>query len=203
MPNVDLRSTPLSPQAVALHLRDAFVILKGRAPSSNLLGCAWAQIALEHAHGEAIFNNNFGNIMAGAKWAGDAYVLRVQEQTAPGVWGFFDARFRSHETPLDGALDYWRFLDEPRWFGAWAAMERGEPAALARALKAHGYFTADEARYARALVGLFAEWEAELGPELCGGEGAACEGLPESVRAFAAGMAALGLDGAIRRSFAE
>ena len=168
-----------------------------------MLGCAWAQVALEHARGGAIFNHNFGNIMAGSKWPGDVYVLRVQEQTSPDVWEFFDARFRSHASPLDGALDYWRLLNAPRFAGAWAAMERGEPAAVAHELKAHGYYTADEARYARALAALFVEWEAVLGPELCGGEGAACEGLPESVRAFAAGMAALGLDGAIRRSLAE
>lgn len=201
MPVVDRRPTPLSPQALSLYLRDAFVVLKGRAPSSNLLGCAWAQVALEHARGEAVFNYNLGNVMAGSKWPGAAYVLRVQEQTAPGVWEFFDARFRAHASPLDGALDYWRFLDGSRWAGAWAAMERGEPEAAAHELKAHGYYTADEARYARALAALFAEWGAELGPELCGGEGAACEGLPESVRAFAAGMVALGLDGALRRSF--
>ena len=53
------------------------------------------------------------------------------------------------------------------------------------------------------MVALFAEWKADLDPRLCGGEGAACEELPESVRAFAAGMAALGLDGAIRRVFDE
>jgi hypothetical protein len=58
-----------------------------------------------------------------------------------------------------GVIDYLRFLSQrARYQAAWAAAASGDPTAFVHALKASGYFTADETPYRRAVVSLFNEY---------------------------------------------
>lgn len=57
---------------------------------------------------------------------------------------------RAYAGPVEGMVDYLRVLTRG---AALAAAETGDPAALARAMKANGYYEAPEAAYAAAIAG--------------------------------------------------
>ncbi len=49
-----------------------------------------------------------------------------------------------------------------RYAEAWEQILRGDPAAFSKALKAHGYYTANEVQYTAAVVSLFREFLAVI-----------------------------------------
>lgn len=66
-------------------------------------------------------------------------------------------RFRRFASLDDGALFYFSFLRD-RYTKAWTYVLAGDPRAFVAALKASNYFTADEAKYAAAVLSLVAEF---------------------------------------------
>src|SRR6478735_5228340 len=55
-------STPISQVELVTTLRDAHVQQYGFEPSRSRLAMAWAQVALENANGQVMWNHNIGNI---------------------------------------------------------------------------------------------------------------------------------------------
>jgi len=62
-------------------------------------------------------------------------------------------RFRAYDSAEAGATDYLSLLQR-RYPDALQAAERGDPVGFVQALKAHGYFSGDEASYAKSVAGL-------------------------------------------------
>ncbi len=182
------RLTPLTFDRAAQGLSAGLRGDNGLAPSRAVLALCLAKTALETGRWQKMWNHNFGNIKASERYAGrytcitlnevikgrvqwfapDGPVIRLAGGTftptaAPRVAvppGHPQTRMRSHANPFDGGISYCDFLrDRP---GMWAALQIGEPIAFVRALKAGGYFTADEAPYARAVASLHREFLAKL-----------------------------------------
>jgi hypothetical protein len=121
-------------------------------PSLKRLSVAWAQLALELDRGKAIWNNNLGNISAGSKWIGDYYSLHVPPPDPPVI------RFRAHDTSLDGAIDYWKFLSAPRYAQAIFYFDKGDAFNAAVQLGAVRYYLANVAIYAKDMASLEREF---------------------------------------------
>lgn len=151
-------ATPLTEAQLVDVLRAGHVIAFGAEPSMQRLACAWAQNALEHARGRAVYCHNIGNITTGSGWHGPYYVIRVQErvQKNPDVWREIDMRFRAHDAPEDGAADYWSVMSR-RYSAALALFDQGQAHAAALELGARGYYTAHEDQYARSMASLYRE----------------------------------------------
>lgn len=151
-------ATPLTEAQLVDVLRAGHVIAFGAEPSPERLACAWAQNALEHARGRAVYCHNIGNITTGSGWHGSYYVIRVQEriQKAPDIWREIDMRFRAHESPKAGAADYWSFLSG-RYAAVFPLFDAGDAAGAAMRLGALNYYTAHEDQYARSMASLYRE----------------------------------------------
>src|SRR5262249_47778198 len=131
----------------------------GAPPNANRLAVAWAQCALEHGRGKAIWCHNIGNITAGKGWSSGYYVLSVPPPDPPTL------KFRSHTNFIDGASDYWRVL-AGQYASALKFFDAGEPMEAAAALKTRGYFTAELEPYARAMSQLYADFRSKVLPAL-------------------------------------
>lgn len=106
-----------------------------------------------------------GNPAKGGKLAGD---LADAGRTVPP--GHPQTRMRAFPTAADGALDYVRFVGGGRYRAAWELLLAGDAQGYVHALKVAGYFTADEATYAKGVLSLQREFiariEARPAPEL-------------------------------------
>ncbi len=160
-------TTPLGQPELAAVLRDGHHGVVGTFPSAERLGVAWAQCCLEHKRGKAIYNHNIGNVTAFGGWPGDYYTIDCKEQTSPGVWTLMHMKFRAHYDFVDGARDYWRIITG-RYASALPFFDGGSPAQAAAALRQKGYFTANLAPYAKAMVSLYSEFTSKILPILNG-----------------------------------
>ncbi len=164
------RLTPCSPAEVARAFREALEAVTGRTPSNAHLAVLVAQSALESGRWRSMHCWNFGNVKASSTYEWLYCQFRCNEVIG-GKVQWFDpphpqCNFRAFTDIEAGALDHIRFLSQSkRYAGAWEAAAKGDPAALVHALKAAGYFTADEAPYVKAVSSLWREYMALLNQE--------------------------------------
>lgn len=149
MAKVDRVKTSLTRAELVLALRDGYLASFQKPPSVKALGVAFAQNALENAWGQAIWNNNFGNVTAGKAWkdAGkDYYTLHVAERldpkNHPDKWTEIDLDFRAYPVPAAGAKAYWDLLGSPHYASVLPIFGAGDAKAAAYRLSELGYFTA-------------------------------------------------------------
>jgi hypothetical protein len=76
--------------------------------------------------------------------------------------GHPQTRMRAYANASDGVDSYVDFVANGRYIEAWKYLLRGDALAYVHALKQHGYFTADEAVYARGVVSLQREYLARI-----------------------------------------
>jgi hypothetical protein len=170
-------------------MRAALTEVIGAEPHSAVLALALAKTALETGRWRAMWNFNFGNVKCSDRWAGLFTCISLNEVGKAGVtWyapegelnrkggqvigsrydvppGHPQTRMRAFSTADDGALDYVRFVAGGRYAAAWMRLLDGDAAGYVHELKRAGYFTADEAPYARGVVALQREFLAKLKPE--------------------------------------
>lgn len=173
---------PLTELELAIALRSGHGLAFGASPTPKRLAVAWAQCALEHAHGQALDNFCIGNVTASANWTGDHYVLhvaeRVKKKERPGdggvdVWKNLDLHFRSYgatDDPMQlrarlGACGYFALLGG-RYKSALELFDSGDASKAAYRLGELNYFTASPANYAKAMVGLVSYYERAIEPHL-------------------------------------
>lgn len=161
---IERTKTPLNPPTMAAILRDSYHGVFQAFPTLATLGTAWAQVALEHASGAAVYAHNIGNITTSGK-AGDFYVLHVQEQVDPGVWKYLDLKFAAHRDFIDGGRAYWSLLKR-RYASVLPLFAAGNADGAARELKRLKYYTADADKYARGMAGLARRFTSEIVPAL-------------------------------------
>jgi len=164
---VPIVATPTDELSYAAILRDTHTAVFGDPPSPLCLACAWAQIALENAHGRALFCFNYGNLMASKAWSGDYYVLRTKERVSrdPDVWKEFDSHFRAFDDHLEGASSYWNVMTY-QFSPVLALFELGRPSEAAYKLSEMGYYTARANIYAATMTSLFHTAQAHILPIL-------------------------------------
>lgn len=151
-------ATPLSEDDLRRVLLDGHRIALGSDPSPERLACAWAQCALEHARGKAIYCNNIGNVSAFGGWPGHHYVIPCHERVSknPDRWELKRMRFRAHATPQQGAADYWRLL-QARYASVLEMFDAGDARGAALRLGELNYYTAHESQYAANMASLYRE----------------------------------------------
>lgn len=166
---VPARRTVLTQEQAAEALLLAHWHVLDREPSPETLAVLLAQTALETGRWRSIWCHNFGNQKASASYRGSICFFRCNE-VIKGKLKWFDpphpqTRFRAYATPELGASDYIAFLavdtngdGRNRYAATWAAAEVGDPLRFTQEAKAAGYFTADLARYTKAMVSLFGEF---------------------------------------------
>ncbi len=145
--------TALQPGEIRAALARAHQKLYGRAISVERLDVLTAQVCHETGHGASMHNFNFGGIK-GSSPEGLTARCRTKEVLDGKVTSIVDG-FRAYRSAESGAADYLSFV-EHRYPQAWQASERGDVDGFVRALKAKGYFTADEAGYAASVRGVLA-----------------------------------------------
>jgi len=143
--------TPLTGSQAADALHAAWQGTMGRAPSQNTLSILVGQWAHETGRGSAMLNYNFGGIK-GTGPSGASTVYATHEGSGASEIQIRD-RFRAYDSAEAGATDYLSLLQR-RYPDALQAAERGDPVGFVQALKAHGYFSGDEASYAKSVAGL-------------------------------------------------
>lgn len=133
-------STPLTPTELLATLRQAHIVQYGSPPNQARLAMAWAQVALENAHGAMMWNHNVGNVGPGRN---DTWYRH-----SPST------RYRSFESFIDGAKTYWRVVT---WCKAAIKMfDVGNPVQAAEYLHQCGYYEDDYgAFYARTMSSLY------------------------------------------------
>lgn len=155
--------TPCEPMQVARAFRAALETVTGVTPSNAHLAILVGHSALETGRWKSIHCWNFGNVKASATYEWFYTQYRCNE-VINGKLEWFDpphpqCNFRAFTSIDAGALDHIRFLSQSkRYAAAWEAAKSGDPARFVTALKAAGYFTADEGPYKRAVVSLFNEY---------------------------------------------
>jgi hypothetical protein len=159
---VQRQTTPLTELEMANALLEGHRAAFGTTPSADRLGVGWAQCALEHGRGKALYSFNFGNVTATKKWiddGGDYYVMRVPPPDPPVL------KFRAFASPSGGAADYWRILGG-RYVSALRLFDAGKALDACYELSRLRYFTANADAYSRAVASLFDYWRKALAPKV-------------------------------------
>lgn len=182
------KRTPVSPEQVFLSFATAWQMLTGSPPQRHIIHILHAQSALETGHWKSLWNFNLG----GAKKHGDcdwtyfttterfsysvadrhlasskpgAEVTLVKVEPAHKTLRFSGKQpmncFASWEDLDTAALDHLRLLFR-RYPQALEEAKKGDAVAYVRELKRRGYFTADEAAYARTVNSIARRYTREL-----------------------------------------
>ncbi len=146
---VAARRTPTSLSDVKAALSRALQSATGQRPSSSTVDVLAAQVSLETARGDQMFNFNFGGIK-GAGPSGQTATYTTRE-----VLGGQDVRlqqgFRAYGSLDEGAQDYVSVL-HTRFPDALAHAAAGDVVGFAHALKQAHYYTASEQQYTQGLL---------------------------------------------------
>lgn len=140
--------TPTTVSDIRAALSRAHVRVAGRPASPDLLDTLTAQVSLETARGDRMYNYNFGGIK-GASPAGTTAACMTHE-VIDGKDVTVRQDFRAYESLDQGADDYVKVM-RTRFSAALAPAERGDLEGYAHALKQARYYTAREGDYAAAL----------------------------------------------------
>jgi hypothetical protein len=143
--------TSASPAELRAAIEGAAETVTGHAPSKAFVDVLTAQASLETGHGAHMWNWNFGGIK-GASPAGETAHLKTKEVEDGKEISIVDG-FRAYGSIDEGARDYVHTL-QTRFSTAFSAAERGDVTGFAHALKRSGYYTASEASYRDALLGI-------------------------------------------------
>lgn len=182
------RLTPLTFDDAAEAMRAALRDKLKANPTPEALALALAKTALETGRWKSIWCANWGNIKASATYEGMYTCITLNEviggkvvwfapegqlaggRGTPVVGKVYDVppghpqtRMRAYANRFDGAFAYVDFVSGGRYAHAWIRLLAGDAPGYIRALKAKGYFTADEATYAKAVISLQKEFIAKLG----------------------------------------
>src|SRR3954462_11037643 len=158
--------TQLEAADVARAFRAAFVRSFAHEPSARTLAILMAQSALESGRWRSLHCYNFANVKASETYEG-LYCLYRCNEIIDGKVEWFDppnpqCRFRAFEDADSGAYAYLVFLLRPRFKPAWDKAIEGDPIGFVGALKEHGFFTAAEEPYRRAVVSLMSEYSSKI-----------------------------------------
>jgi hypothetical protein len=166
---VPYRVTQLSDMEFAEALREGYKIVYGQEPTLEILGCGWAQAVLESGRPIKLPCNNVGNIKASKSWAEskDFFVKDAFEFNKAGE-KFIEkaAKWRAYASPSEGAAGYWELIGNKRYGQALEWMAAGDPIQATKHLKAGGYFTANEAQYAKTSNALYGEFLKKIAPNM-------------------------------------
>lgn len=183
---VPAQLTPFSFEQAAEAMRAALRDKLEKDPTRETLALALAKSALETWRWRSIWCFNWGNIKAGEQYEGMYYTIELNEVLkGKVVWfsprgrldrkggvvvaepfsdppGHPQTRMRAYANQFDGAFSYVHFVAGGRYAAAFLRLLDGDALGYVHALKVAGYFTADEASYAKGVVSLQKEFIGKL-----------------------------------------
>lgn len=190
---VEPKRTPISFAKAVDCMRWALQYELGKPPSDEVLALALAKTALETGRWTQIWNANWGNVKAPDTYEGMFSCITLNEvlpgrgvvwfapdgelTAAPSrggrikgkVWpvpdGHPQTRMKAFANEYHGVECYVDFVKNGRYAQAWQRLLAGDAVGYVHQLKARGYFTADEAVYAKGVVSLQREFLARLRSE--------------------------------------
>jgi hypothetical protein len=117
----------------------------------------------EVLNGKVVWFAPEGQLVAGpgTGLVGTRYPMPPAPEPETG-YGHPQTRMRAYANKFDGAYDYVGFISQGRYAGAFKTMLSGDPIQWVHSLKQLGYFTADEATYAKGVASLHREMVAKL-----------------------------------------
>jgi flagellum-specific peptidoglycan hydrolase FlgJ len=149
------KRTPLSEQAVAAYLAQAWQAVIGEPIQHGTLAVLWAHSALETGRGEKMLGFNFAGLKGQAP-NGDGRPLLTWEHGADGPKRV-RRTFRVYRSAEQGARDYIELLKN-KYSRARRAAERGSPVDFVSGLAENDYFTHDAEQYTRSVTLLTLEY---------------------------------------------
>lgn len=161
---VERVQTNVSEPQMALAVIEAWKSMFGNPPSKEQVSMVLAQNSLETGARKSMWNYNVGNI---THVKGDGFDYQVSPdwhyETSKDESGntvrkkvTHQAQFRAYPNLNSGVKDYLHFLSgSKRYADAWQHMLHPDPVAYSKALKAAGYYGADESVYTAGVKRLF------------------------------------------------
>ena len=155
MPETPPILTPASPEDLRDLLIAGHISAAGEPPSYNRLGVAWAQVMIETARGEKIWNHNVGNL----KCSGSCQDERLWTMT-PALPPEYPIQ-RAYVGPIEGCASYWRLIFSSRYAPALPLFDAGDASGAMMEMGRRGYFEAPPVGYANTAAALFAEYQSK------------------------------------------
>lgn len=167
----------LGKQELANVVRAGYRAVFGKEPTAEILGSGWAQVMMENSGN--LMNNNLGNITAGSGWkkSGKDYITlpagqkgQIIEYDASGkpLTNVREMSFRSYNTPEEGAVDYWKLLNNNYYKSVLNWFATGDSVSTALALGDKGYYTANRLKYSGIMATLFDDFMRNIAPKISG-----------------------------------
>jgi hypothetical protein len=151
--------TDISASQMAQAISGAWRKLFGDTPSKEQVAMVLAQNALETGHRKSMWNYNVGNITTDSKGPYDYFDdLTTKEQVKPGSWKKMNLKYRAYPSLQMGAEDYLKFISGKKYSEAWQHILNPDPVKFSKALKAAGYYTANEEPYTKSLTKLYSQY---------------------------------------------
>lgn len=182
--------TPLTWEQDRDSMRWALSSALSAPPSDTCLALAMAKCGLETGRFRSCHRHNRGNVKAGSKYTGMYCTFELNEvlrENGRDVTAWFSplgrisgrggkviaepyedppghpqTRMRAYANEYDGADAYVQFMIKPKFLPAFDRMTAGDAVGMVRAMKAAGYFTADETTYANAVASMHREYLGKL-----------------------------------------
>jgi hypothetical protein len=147
-------ATPVSNAEMLASITRVWKKLFQTTPTAEQLAMIMSHNDLETGHRKSMWNYNVGNITVGNSDHDHNYYddLTTNEQVAPGKWESAKLKYRAFDTLDEGMEDYLKFISKRP---GWKWIMDPNPEAYSKALKASGYYTANESDYTRNMKGLF------------------------------------------------
>jgi mannosyl-glycoprotein endo-beta-N-acetylglucosaminidase len=145
---VQAQRTPTSMGEIRAAIGRALEAATGRRPNGRTVDVLAAQVSLETAHGQSMFNFNFGGIKGASQHGETANYLT--REVLGGHEVQLQQGFRAYGSLDEGARDYISVLGA-HFPQAYAQAAAGNVDGFAHALKQSHYFTASEDQYAAGL----------------------------------------------------
>ncbi len=136
-------SEPQMIQAVIAVWRSMF----GDTPSKEQVSMILAQNNLETGSRANMYNYNVGNITHTQGDGFDYWQSPDWHYNAQHEKVYYTAKFRAYPDLETGVRDYLKLLNSKHYAGAFQYIVHPDPAGFSKALKAGGYYTADEKDY--------------------------------------------------------
>ncbi len=143
-------------------IRESWNELFGYKPSNEQIAMIMAQNSLETNNRKSMWNYNIGNLTTDGKGQYNFFDdLTTNEQVKPKVWKKLRLKYRAYTSLKEGVLDYLKFLKGKKYSSAWEHIENPNPEKFSKALKAAGYYTANEAPYTKAISKLYNQYSGQ------------------------------------------
>src|SRR5271165_5998185 len=147
--------TDISEPQMAQAIIAAWTGMFRTAPSKEQVSMILAQNNLETGNRKSMWNDNVGNI---THTKGDGFDYSESQDwhyDSNHQKVYYTAKFRAYPDLKTGVTDYLKLLRSKRYSNAFEHIVHPDPAAFSKALKAGGYYGADEKVYTAGVTRLF------------------------------------------------